>query len=81
MSQFNEVAHPIICDDHAKATHHGVIETGQLVKFPNTACSGRCWQSFVSVQGAGYWRWAYRLVKSPSDTPAAIRSATEELTD
>lgn len=31
----------------------------------------------VNAEGS-YGRWAYRLVKSPADTPGAIRSAAEE---
>ncbi|MDE2059663.1 MAG: hypothetical protein KGJ27_08075, partial [candidate division NC10 bacterium] len=38
----------------------------------------RRWVAAINADGA-HGRWAYRLIKSPTDTPEAIRSATEEL--
>ncbi len=38
----------------------------------------RRWVSAVNAEGS-HGRWAYRMVKSPTDTSEAIRSAVEEL--
>lgn len=38
----------------------------------------RRWVAAVNAEGS-FGRWAYRLIKSPTDTPEAIRSAAEEL--
>ena len=38
----------------------------------------RRWVAAVNAE-ASHGRWAYRLIKSPTDTPEAIRSAAEEL--
>lgn len=38
----------------------------------------RRWVAAVNADGS-HGRWAYRLIKSPTDTPKAIRSAGEEL--
>ena len=38
----------------------------------------RRWVAAVNA-GGSRGRWAYRLIKSPTDTPEAIRSAAEEL--
>ena len=38
----------------------------------------RRWVAAVNADGS-HGRWAYRLIKSPTDTPEAIRSAAEEL--
>ena len=50
------------------------IESG-LVKIPPGA---RRWAAAVNAEGS-YGRWAYRMITSPTDTPAAVRSAVEEL--
>jgi type III restriction enzyme len=36
------------------------------------------WVAAVNAEGS-YGRWAYRMVRTPTDTPAAVRSAVEEL--
>ncbi len=38
----------------------------------------RRWVSAVNAEGS-YGRWAYRMVRNPTETPAAIQSAMEEL--
>lgn len=38
----------------------------------------RRWVAAVNAEGS-YGRWAYRLIKSPTDTPEAVRAAADEL--
>lgn len=40
--------------------------------------AARRWVAAVNAEGS-HGRWAYRLIKSPTDTPEAVRSAAEEL--
>jgi len=38
----------------------------------------RRWVAAVNAEGS-HGRWAYRMIKSPTDTPQAVRSAAEQL--
>lgn len=40
--------------------------------------AARRWLAAVNADGS-FGRWAYRLVKHPTDTPEAVRSAANEL--
>jgi type III restriction enzyme len=56
-----------------------VLETKGYDPLTEAKIAGaRRWVAAVNADGA-HGRWAYRLVKTPADTPAAVRSAAEEL--
>ena len=91
MSQFNEVPQPIICDAYAEPAHHWVIRKGEppiKVEGRREACyyyrpsgrsTGTAQADEVGNADGSHGRWVYRLVKVPTEVPAAVRSAAEEL--